>query len=192
MAVTINTLQGENEKLKNKILLLEKEISELKTFSSASPIKHIINRSSSRKSRKHEKNLDSTLEKNLSKDSWSKFITSDFETIKDIKISQSKTPSSVKGKSDKALVEPQALLQELSMLKSENRELKVQLKRQRLRSRRSENEKSLEFRDAAGGSVRNKHCEVCSKLLAKGFTTKYCPLHGYPKRLFTPTYMNCL
>lgn len=68
------------------------------------------------------------------------------------------------------------LLHELSNLKTENSMLK-QCLAQRIRPFRSDCKFSRRFR--VGTPSRQKPCGVCSKLLSKGYTTKFCPIHGY-------------
>ena len=68
------------------------------------------------------------------------------------------------------------LLHELSNLKTENSMLKQYLA-QRARPFRSDCKFARGFRN--GTPSRLKPCGVCSKLLSKGYTTKFCPIHGY-------------
>lgn len=74
-----------------------------------------------------------------------------------------------------------SLLAVIAGLKKENRMLRKMLagksktpERQRFRLRRIEGRNT---------SLRRSFCKTCTRLLSKGYTTRFCPAHGFNERV---------
>lgn len=75
-----------------------------------------------------------------------------------------------------------SLLSVIAELKKENRMLRQMLadksktpERSRFRLRRVEGRST---------PLRRSFCETCTRLLSKGYTTRFCPVHGFNKVVF--------
>ena len=191
------SLEEENKKLKKKINFLEKQVFQLSSKTrpaSGRVTKTPEDFNKSIQSKNKHKLDESSIEKN-SKESWSKLINTDLEILQELKCSSAKTPNIMKIINEKNYgfdVEPKSILNELSSLKEENKLLKMQLKKKNSRLPRSESRNSRKLEENLNETSKNsrtKYCKVCVKLLTKGYTTRFCPVHGHNLKSSIKSYL---
>ena len=197
MASRVNALEEENKKLKKEIVLLKKEMNKIKArgrTGSARADKGHDYFNKCEFSRNRQGLEESSIEKNNSKESWSKLINTDLDILKELR-SPSSRGGRGKGINEKVGVieiEPKVILQELSTLKEENKYLKLQLSKNNRKTPRSESRISRKMEDTINETNKNnrtKHCKVCVKLLTKGYTTRFCPVHGHSFKSLNKSYL---
>ena len=197
MATKIHSLQEENKNLKNKIQVLEKEVQKLKSSNRPSSAKRTKSPDEINKfgfSRNKNKFDESSIEKNNSKESWSKLINTDLEILKELRSPVNKNTDKPKAANEQSPIEiePKLILSELNTLKEENKFLKMQLKKRNYKTPRSESRVSkkndIDLNETNKNS-RTKHCKVCAKLLSKGYTTRFCPIHGHSFKTLNKSYL---
>lgn len=187
MTANPHILLEENKKLKNKIFSLEKQLNTLKNKTKPSSTKviqisHELDVSNCL--RNNSRLQESSIEKNSSKNSWSKIIGSDTDIFEDKNIGNGDSPSTKKSLKQTNINEK--VLKQLKKLREENKYLKFQLRKDS-KGPRSES-KDLK-RPESQKSTRGKVCEVCIKLLSKGYTTRYCPIHGLTSKIQNKSYI---
>ena len=120
---------------------------------------------------------ESSIEKQTSKESWSKLVNSDFEILNELKSPGSK----VKQVDSKDL---QIILNQMKELKEENLILKKRLaKKDQKDGKEHRSESKIKKSKNIEGKGIKKYCKVCIQLLSKGFTTRFCPTHGHSFKL---------
>lgn len=175
MASKMHSLEAENKKLKMQISILQKQVNSLKNKKRKSPIDCEIS------GLKNKSKLDeSSIEKNNSKESWSKLINTDLEILKEFRSPSSRGFGRKSSNEFMGDMESKVVLHELNSLKKENKQLKRELQKKKTgKTPRCESKASRKTEDLnETKNNRTKHCPVCVKLLSKGYTTRFCPTHG--------------
>ena len=197
MANRVHTLEEENKKLKKEITLLKKEMNKLKPKvkpGSARTTKSPDDFNKSGFSRNRHKLEESSIEKNNSKESWSKLINTDLDILKELRLPSSRGGQGKEINEQLGVIEiePKLILQELSTLKEENKYLKLQLNKKHRKTPRSESRISRKLEENMNETSKNnrtKYCKVCVKLLTKGYTTRFCPVHGHSFKSLNKSYL---
>lgn len=191
-------LKLENKRLKEKVQVLEKEVFSLK--SKSRPLSSRVNKTSESfniaiNSNNKAKFDESSIERNTSKNSWSKLINTELDILKDLTSPKAVCTNPKKSASERVSegeIKPKFIKDELKKLKEENKHLKIQLRRKAARTPRSDSKISkkqeVDFVNISK-NIRGKHCKICAKLLSKGYTTRYCPTHGHSYKAMNNSYL---
>lgn len=198
MSSKVKSLELENKKLKEKIQVLEKEVCSLRAKSR--PLSSRVNKTPESFQKavvlsNKAKFDESSIERNTSKDSWSKLINTDLDILKDLTSPKAKCTKSKKAVSHRASdteINSKSIVNELNKLKEENKLLKLQIRKKTNKTPRSESRISRKP-DICSVNVskfnRGKHCKICAKLLSKGYTTRFCPTHGHSFKVINNSYL---